>query len=143
MAGLSNASLGTTVALAICSLIAIHGGGVWKMGPIEYAKSIAPHAPLPIYIMLYLIELLGHIIKPTILAFRLFINMVAGHTVLFVLLAFIQMVGPSRSYFIVTPASILGVVLISCLELFVAFLQAYVFTYLSAIFIGAAVHPHH
>jgi F-type H+-transporting ATPase subunit a len=46
------------------------------------------------------------------------------------------------SFFLVTPASLIGVVLLSLLELFVAFLQAYIFTFLSALFIGSAVHPH-
>ena len=43
---------------------------------------------------------------------------------------------------VVLPASITGVILLSILELFVAFLQAYIFTFLSALFIGSAVHPH-
>ena len=48
----------------------------------------------------------------------------------------------SSLFYLVTPASIVGVILLSLLELFVAFLQAYIFTFLSALFIGSAVHPH-
>jgi F-type H+-transporting ATPase subunit a len=99
--------------------------------------------PLALYPLMFVIELVGHVIKPTILAVRLFVNMLAGHTVLYVILGFIAVIGPGFLYFVVTPASVLGVVLLSMLELFVAFLQAYVFTFLTAIFIGAAVHPHH
>jgi F-type H+-transporting ATPase subunit a len=142
--GAATGALGTTVALAICSAFTIHGSGVAKMGPIDYVKSIPPSAPWPIkWLIIFPIELLGHVIKPTILAFRLFINMLAGHTVLFVILAFIWMVGPTIHYFLVAPLSVLGQTMLSCLELFVAFLQAYVFTYLTALFIGSAVHPHH
>ena len=45
-------------------------------------------------------------------------------------------------FYLVMPASVVGVILLSLLELFVAFLQAYIFTFLSALFIGSAVHPH-
>ena len=74
----------------------------------------------------------------------------AGHVVLAVLVAFIAVVAAletvqsySHPLFVgVTVASILGAVAISLLELFVAFLQAYIFTFLSALFIGMAVHEH-
>ncbi len=70
--------------------------------------------------------------------------MFAGHVVLAVILGFILMTElldrPRFSWS--TPASVIGVVLLSLLEFFVAFLQAYIFTFLSALFIGAAVHPH-
>ncbi len=67
--------------------------------------------------------------------------MLAGHIVLAVILGFILEAGDYAS-FVVTPASVAGVVALSMLELFVAFLQAYIFTFLSALFIGSAVHPH-
>jgi F-type H+-transporting ATPase subunit a len=141
--GAATGAFGTTIALALCSFLMIHGGGIRELGFFHYLDSIAPPGHLAIRAILFPIEIIGHIVKPSILAFRLFINMVAGHTVLFVLIAFIKMVGPSITYFAVLPGSFLGVLMISMLELFVAFLQAFVFTYLSAIFIGAAVHPHH
>lgn len=141
--GSATGALGCTAALAAVTFFTIHGSGVAKLGPVGYAKAFVPHVPLALYPLMFIIELVGHLIKPTILAVRLFVNMLAGHTVLFMVLSFIAMIGPSLLYFIVTPASVLGVVLLSMLELFVAFLQAYVFTFLSAIFIGAAVHPHH
>ncbi len=121
----------------------IHGSGVAENGAVGYAKSIVPHVPLPIYIIMLPIEVLGHLQKPIILAFRLFVNMTAGHTLLFVLMCFIAATGPSLLNLVVTPLSLVGVVVFSLLEILVAFLQAYVFTFLSAIFIGAALHPHH
>jgi F-type H+-transporting ATPase subunit a len=69
--------------------------------------------------------------------------MAAGHTLLFVLMAFIAATGASLLNLLVAPLSLAGIVAFSLLEILVAFLQAYVFTFLSAIFIGAALHPHH
>jgi F-type H+-transporting ATPase subunit a len=70
--------------------------------------------------------------------------MMAGHVVLSVILAFIGASAVAGQYIWggVTAASVLGATALSLLELFVAFLQAYIFTFLSALFIGAAVHPH-
>lgn len=141
--GSPTGALGCTTALALCSLLLIHGSGIVYNGFFGYVKSIVPHAPLPIYILLIPIEIIGHVIKPTVLAFRLFVNMTAGHTLLFVFLCFIGLAGDSLAYWIVTPPSLLAVVAFSFLELLVALVQAYVFTFLSAIFIGAAVHPSH
>lgn len=141
--GSATGALGCTGALALCSFLTIHGSGVAKLGAGGYAKAFVPHVPLVLYPFMFCIELLGHSIRPAILAFRLFINMVAGHTVLHVLLGFIALVGPGILFWVVTGASVTGVVLLSFLELFVAFLQAYIFTFLSALFIGAAVHPQH
>ena len=90
---------------------------------------------------MFLIEILGLFIKHLVLAVRLFANMLAGHIVLAVILGFIAM-APGLASFVVTPASLLGALAISLLELFVAFLQAYIFTFLAALFIGTAIHPH-
>ena len=73
---------------------------------------------------------------------RLLANMMGGHVVLAVILAFIAASAQSLWWWGVMPASVLGATALSMLELFVAFLQAYIFTFLSALFIGMAVHPH-
>ncbi|MEI7924162.1 MAG: F0F1 ATP synthase subunit A, partial [Planctomycetota bacterium] len=91
--------------------------------------------------LMFVIELLGLLIKHFVLAVRLFINMTAGHLVLAVILGFI-IEASGNLFYLVTPASIFGAVLISCLELLVAFLQAYIFTFLSALFIGSVSHAH-
>jgi F-type H+-transporting ATPase subunit a len=88
---------------------------------------------------MYILEFVGSLVKPFALAIRLFANMVGGHAVLGALMG-IALV--SQSY------PVAGITLVSCvalnlLELFVAFLQAYVFTFLTAMFIGAAMHPEH
>jgi F-type H+-transporting ATPase subunit a len=100
--------------------------------------------PLAIFLlpMIFAIEVLGLFIKHFVLAVRLFANVMAGHLVLTVILAFIVASAAHPAWFGVMSASVTGAATLSLLELFVAFLQAYIFTFLSALFIGAAVHPH-
>ena len=81
------------------------------------------------------------LIRHFVLCVRLFANMLAGHLVLAVIFSFILMVQGTLSYMVI-PASVGGLIALSLLELFVAFLQAYIFTFLSALFIGSAAHPH-
>jgi F-type H+-transporting ATPase subunit a len=102
--------------------------------------------------MILAIELLGLCIKHLVLSIRLLANMVAGHIVLLAILtmafsleglmAFTADGALSPYWNITAVISVIGATLISCLELFVAFLQAYIFTFLSALFIGAAIHHH-
>jgi F-type H+-transporting ATPase subunit a len=100
--------------------------------------------------MNFLIEVIGLVIMHFVLAVRLMANMFAGHLVLAVLVAFVAAIAahPSVTSYAspmfvgVSLSSILGATALSLLELFVAFLQAYIFTFLSALFIGMAVHPH-
>ena len=97
--------------------------------------------------MIFLIDLFGTIIKAGVLAVRLFANMFGGHMVLATLLMFIYTVGMGTASYLlwggVTLVSVLGVVALSLLELFIAFLQSYVFTFLTALFMGMALHPQH
>ena len=79
---------------------------------------------------MFVIEVAGLLIRHVVLAVRLFANMFAGHVVLAVILGFILMAWGRSLFFLVMAASIIGVILLSLLELFVAFLQAYIFTLL-------------
>jgi len=93
---------------------------------------------------LFVLEVIGALVKPFALCIRLFANMVAGHLVLASLLALIPVVhGITAGYLASSLTVAIGCVLMSCMELFVAFLQAYIFMFLTTIFIGAAVHPEH
>ncbi len=98
-------------------------------------------------LMICVIEVAGTFIKAGVLAVRLFANMFGGHMVLATLLLFIYLAGKAgASYYLwggVTFASVLGVVALSLLELFVTFLQAYVFTFLTSLFMGMALNPQH
>jgi F-type H+-transporting ATPase subunit a len=97
---------------------------------------------IPLKPMIFGIEVLGLLIKHFVLAIRLLANMMAGHVVLAVLIAFIGASAGTLAFYGIVPASVLGAVAISLLELLVAFLQAYIFAFLSGLFIGMAVHPH-
>ena len=134
---------------------AVVGAGSKKLGPVGFWKAQVPHMDLPLVLavflvpMIFAIEVLGLLIKHFVLAVRLLANMFAGHLVLGVLVAFVgvmafQVVGNYMHpmFLGVSAASVIGATLIGLLELFVAFLQAYIFTFLSALFIGMAVHPH-
>jgi F0F1-type ATP synthase membrane subunit a len=100
-------------------------------------------ADLPVWLMLLVLELVGALIKPFALMIRLFANMIAGHIVLAALILLIP-VGASLAHQIGigAPVTILSL-LIRMLELFVAFLQAYIFTFLTCLFIASAVAPEH
>lgn len=150
--GSPTASISVTGALALCVFVMIHGAAMIKMhGPIGYVKSYIPHIEVPFgmgYLlipMIVVIEILGQFIKAFVLAVRLFANMFAGHTVLAVILLFIVMAKDAAWYISmpITLGSVAGVTLLSLLELFVAFLQAFIFTFLTALFLGSTLHPAH
>ncbi len=93
---------------------------------------------------LFALECIGAIVKPFALCMRLFANMIAGHIVLASLLLLIPaFTGLSLAYLGTSLPVAIGCVLLSGLELFVAFLQAYIFMFLTTMFIGFAVHPEH
>ena len=100
-----------------------------------------PGAPVPVKIMLIPIELVGIVIKPFALMVRLFANITAGHIVVLSLISLVFIFKNAAIGAVSVPFALF----ISVLELLVAFLQAYVFTMLSALFIGTAVaeHEHH
>lgn len=151
--GAPTGSFSVTLALAACTFATTLIAGMLKFGPVGFWLNQVPSMdlPLPLAIllkpMIFAIELLGLCIKHAILAVRLLANMVAGHLVLLAVLGLIVASAEAGqaffgTYGVVTTISVLGSTAFSCLELFVAFLQAYVFTFLSALFIGAAVHHH-
>ncbi len=130
-------NISVTGSLAGISLLIMIGSGIVRHGPFKYMASFVPSGvPLFVVPILFPIEIAGVLVKHFALCIRLFANMLAGHAVITVFLGLIS------SYFI-APVAILGAVGISLLELFVAFLQAYIFTILSSLFIGMALHPEH
>jgi F-type H+-transporting ATPase subunit a len=141
-------NINVTAALAVLTLVTVVMAGVREMGFVGYWLGIVPHLDVPALLkpflwgLMFFIEVAGLLIRHVVLAVRLFANMFAGHVVLAVILGFILMAYHSLAFYLVMPASIGGVICLSLLELFVAFLQAYIFTFLSALFIGSAVHPH-
>ncbi|MFM7245309.1 MAG: F0F1 ATP synthase subunit A [Planctomycetaceae bacterium] len=149
-AGSPTASFSVTLALAGVTMLTVVVAGMMKFGFLGFFANQVPSMdlPLPLAIvlkpMIFVIEMAGLCIKHGILAVRLLANMVAGHLVL---LGIMGLISAAASYSMGLWATVTGISVVSCtlfslLELFVAFLQAYIFTFLSALFIGAAVHQH-
>jgi len=129
-----------TAGMAIISFFMIQAMGIAKNGFGKYIKSILPSG-LPGFVIPIMIpvEIAGMIAKPFALCIRLFANMVAGHAVILVLLLLII----SSGSYIIAPLPVFGVLFISMLELFVAHLQAFIFTILTTLFISMTMHPSH
>ncbi len=146
--GSATGAIGVTAALAAITLAMVIGGGVKKFGLVRFWTGQVPHMDVPfvtlilLWPMLFALEVVGMLVRHVILAVRLFANMFAGHLVLAAVLGFIAMTAGLLAWYGVMPASVLGAVALSLLELIVALIQAYVFTYLAALFIGMAVHQH-
>lgn len=148
--GSATGHLAVTGALALVTMIYVIVSGSQKLGLAGFWKSLVPSMDLPgvmgliLKPMIWIIEFFGLLIKHGVLAVRLFANIMAGHTVIAVILSYIAIASTDVPYlyWLITPASVFGQIGIGMLELFVAFLQAYVFAFLAALFIGAAVHPH-
>ncbi len=145
LGGTATGDFSITIGLAACAFFAIHIGGIKEQGFVHYCKNFAPHVPWPLLLLLVPLEIVGAIIKPFALCIRLFANMIAGHIVLAILLGFSKLLadGVGGVSLGATIGSIAGATFISLLELFVAFLQAYIFTFLTTLFLGMAVHPEH
>lgn len=151
-AGSPTGSLSVTGALAGIAFLVVVGAGMARYGAVKFWTGMVPHMDLPgplrIFLipMMLVIEVVGLFIRHAVLAVRLLANMFAGHLVLAVIVGFIPAAAESLSLFVawagIAAASVLGAAALNLLELFVAFLQAYIFAFLSALFIGMAVHQH-
>ncbi len=149
-AGSPTGAWGCTLVLALMTFFTVIISGMRKFGIVGFWTGQVPHMELPLVMavfikpMVFLIEIMGMLIKHFVLSVRLLANMFAGHLVLAVILGFIAATAHSHIavWGGVTAASTFGAVALSMLELFVAFLQAYIFAFLSALFIGMAVHQH-
>ena len=137
-------NIAVTATLAIITFIVVETAGIRAQGA-GYLKTIVywPHdmplaMKLPMTIIMTPIEIVGKITKPFALAIRLFANMTAGHIVV---LALIGLIFSFAS--LVSAAPFLMAVAIMILELFVAFLQAFIFALLSSVFIGQMTEAHH
>lgn len=138
-------ALPVTMALATCTLIVVNYIAFKDAGVKAWFAHLLGGAPVYIAPIMVPIELVGIITKPFALMIRLFANMTAGHIVLMSLVGliffFAQEMGPTVGWG-VAPISVLFSVFIYLLELLVAFLQAYIFTMLSAVFVGLALGDH-
>lgn len=150
--GSPTAAWGTTLALAAIVFAIGLTMGLRTFGPVGFLKNICPDLGLPWYLafwivpLLWLIEAFSLVVKHVVLSVRLVMNMGAGHLVLLGIMG----IGISASaaamslpmWGSVAAVSVLGTTVLSFLELFVACLQAYLFTFLAAMFIGSSMHHH-
>lgn len=129
-------NLSVTAGLALCAFVLMQWAGIREHGFFGHFKGLMPGGvPLFVAPILVPIEFLGMFTKPFALCVRLFANMMAGHAVIAAFMGLI--ITPVLAF-----ANIPVAVAIGALELFVAFLQAYIFTMLTAIFTGAFIHQH-
>lgn len=112
------------------------------MGTIFYVPKGLPKPLVPIMLIIMTpVEFLGKLTKPFALAIRLYANMTAGHAIVLALTGLLVLAGIGNALFI-APAPLLMAIAIMILEVFVAFLQAYIFAMLTAVFIGLIRHAH-
>ena len=142
----STGNISVTFALAFISFLAQQYAGLSKYGVVGHFKNLIPHGlPKLLLIVMIPIEVLGMFTKPFALMVRLFANMLAGHMMITALLMLVPVMAKTSIGFGVSmiPVSLGMALFIMCLEVLVAFIQAYVFTLFSAIFIGMYAHPSH
>ena len=141
----ATSNISVTAALALCSGALIVFSGLKYHGFVGFLKGFVPSGtPAWLVPLLFPLEVISLVIKVCVLAIRLFANMLSGHMVLICLLLIIFIVGEmskAAGVGALVPAMALEIFM-TCLELLVAFLQAYVFTLLTAIFAGSVIHTH-
>lgn len=137
--GPATANIWVTGALATVTFFMVHICGIRRQGLRHYVVNLAPQAPWWIMPLLYVMEIITAFVRPLTLAVRLFANIIAGHILVATFLGLILIF---KNYG-VAAASILAIVAVSFLELLVAFIQAFIFTLLSALYISFSVFSEH
>ncbi|NIR51386.1 F0F1 ATP synthase subunit A [candidate division KSB1 bacterium] len=139
-AATATGDISVTAALALLTFVTVQVAGIKSHGLIGYFKGLIPPG-LPLFILPIMIpvEVIGMFTKHFALAIRLFANMVAGHVVIFALLLIIF----TFKSWLVGGITLGGILFVGLLEILIALIQAYIFTILSAVFIGMAVHQEH
>jgi F-type H+-transporting ATPase subunit a len=133
-------NINVTAALAIITFVTGQVFGIRYNGLVKHVKSLVPTG-VPLYLLplMFVIEIMGLLAKHFALIVRLFANMIAGHIVFF---AFLGLIFIFKSV-LIAPLSVGFALFVDLLEILVAFIQAYVFTILSSLFIGMSIHPGH
>jgi F-type H+-transporting ATPase subunit a len=139
LGGPATANIFVTGAMAIVAFVMSNAYGIQQHGFIHYLIHLAPPAPKWLLPLIYPLELLSIFIRPFTLAIRLFANIIAGHMVLATVLGLIFVFANWEVAFVSVAAS----VALSFLELLVAFIQAYIFTFLTTLYISGATSSGH
>jgi F-type H+-transporting ATPase subunit a len=135
----STGNINTTAALALIVFVVVQATGITKHGVFGHLKSLAPEGvPFLLLPLMVPIELIGQLARPFSLAIRLFANMFAGHAVL---LTIISLLFIFKNYFIL-PLPLAGEVIILAFEIFISLIQAFIFTYLTGLYIAIAQEGH-
>jgi len=139
LGGAVTGNLATTLALGLITFVVFNASGMRAKGAIGYWRDLAPHGtPGWMKPMTILLEIVGIFSKTLALIMRLFANMIGGHVALLLILLLIL----KFQSLALGPVAVLVDLAIMGLELFVAVLQAYIFSFLSALFIGLALRKH-
>ncbi len=138
--GTPTGNIKVTVTLAVFTMMMMVFNGL-RLGGKHYLAHFCP-GPLWLAPLLVPVEIVGLVAKIFALTVRLFANMMAGHILLATLISFATVASGVIGIGIAIP-SILGAVAISMLEIFVAFLQAFIFTFLTTLFLGQSIVFHH
>jgi len=140
-AATATSNISVTAALAGLAFVMTQAAGIRQFGIVGHTKNLIPHG-LPAWLLPIMIpvELLGMFTKPFALCVRLFANMTAGHVIILSLFSIIFLL---KSVLFGIFISVPFALFINGIELLVAFLQAYIFTMLTALFIGMSAHPAH
>lgn len=136
-------NLAVTASLSLVTFLLVQVYGMTKHGVFRYWGTIVPSGiPKVLWPFIFVIEFIGLFTKPFALTIRLFANMIAGHIVILVLLYLGLQLSGNWIQLGVAPLTVLAAVAVNLLEIFIALLQAYIFSFLSAIFISAAGEGH-
>jgi F-type H+-transporting ATPase subunit a len=139
LGGAVTGNLATTLALGLITFVVFNVAGMRAKGILGYWKDLIPHGtPAWMGPITLLLEVVGMVSKTIALIMRLFANMIGGHVAILLILLLIL----KFQSLTIGPAAVVVDLAISALELFVAVLQAYIFSFLSALFIGLAIKKH-
>jgi F-type H+-transporting ATPase subunit a len=144
----ATSNFNVTAGLAMVTFFAIIVAGSRAHGAVQHWKNLVPHGVPPVFaVALIPIEIMGMLVRPFALTMRLAANMTGGHIAILTILSFVfiftQMAGQLTGMGVGLVFSVPLAVGISALEIIVILVQAYVFTLLTAVFIGMAIHAHH
>jgi F-type H+-transporting ATPase subunit a len=142
----ANARFAMPLVLALITYLLFNIVGIVKQGPLHYLKSsvVPPGVPLGIVWLVVIIELVSHfLVKPFSLMVRLFANMLAGHLILATFSVICTAVFKKSLLIIILPFSFALLFALTGFEVLVSFLQAFIFTILTAVYIGQSLSPEH
>jgi F-type H+-transporting ATPase subunit a len=152
LGGTATGNIGVTAGLSLCTLGLIIFGSVRALGPVGFLKNFMPiPSDLPLVMklvlgpLMFVIEVIGLVVKIFALTVRLFANMIAGHIVILGFLSLIFIIGAgsqTAGVFAAGPFALFMVTFVNFLEILIGLLQAFIFTLLTAVFVGSMLHAH-